>query len=244
MPQGLGCGWVELEVLETTRDYCEFDAVVEGRCIQTHYQGEGCIVAECGGNTGTYYRELSHGTYEVFSNTGLCEHQPDGYTLCMDGDEHEACQCACTRTDPVLPPNFADLLLTQGGCGDVSLYGVDRTGRFALYVYMDHGLVAQANETQTVIEHSIIHRDFTTVEVVTGTDLQDVFCTDAPTGTTDQRFVAHDGILDIRIEPGQDGLASATATLRDALFVNEADQSTVSIDSYTFQSISVGWLPG
>lgn len=244
MPEGFGCEWVELERLEADLDLCTFEVSVGGRCIPTRYQGEGCAQVECGDTAGVYYRELSHGAYETFTNPGLCEYQPEEYTLCADGDDHEACQCVCVGDTASLPPDFEELLVSQGGCADLVAYAVDAEGTFALHTYIDRGLVAQAMEEQAAVETEIVVGEWTNLEVVIGQDLTNHFCNDVVSGTIQRRLAATAAVLHIVVEPGEGELATATVTLRDATFESEDGQEVLSIELYTFEDIAVGWLPG
>lgn len=106
------CGWVDVYTVEDA-EACTL-AGPEPRCIEIHYQGEGCAAwPTCGSwdsEVATIYHRNSDGVLELFSHP-FCEMQPNDWSPCewpeVDGTtgttgppdagppNPAACRCLC-----------------------------------------------------------------------------------------------------------------------------------------------------
>jgi diaminopimelate decarboxylase len=73
-----------------------------------------------------------------------------------------------------------------------------------------------------------------------------MFCTDVGgLGEITDSWTATAGSVVLHVEPGEGMDATATVTLTNVEFVaDDPENAPYAIDSYVFEDVGVGWLPG
>jgi hypothetical protein len=176
---------------------------------------------------------------------------------CVETGEEKVCDGAgsCvslggeTCAGPSLEPGF-ESDLGAGGCGDVFLYAPNPTGTVMLTVTDDDAVA------ETMAAGVPLHLEY---DLSAGLTDPDVFvevgqfvnayaCTDVienkPVISETWHAVAGALVLDVEV-PDMNGFTTVTATMTDVVFQLDGDPSyEITVTSFVFTDISVGWLPG
>lgn len=138
---------------------------------------------------------------------------------------------------------FEDGLTQQSGCADMQVYAWSDDDTLGLVLTIS-GLDVNGIGEQT--EFSMLAHDAADIlNVVVGTNVTEANCNDAivpPGPVIDETWSATDGTLDITITPGIAGPV-ADVTLTNVVF-DDGGGNTVTVPTYTFSAINVGWFPG
>jgi hypothetical protein len=162
-------------------------------------------------------------------SAGVC----DGEGACVEDGTPEIC-------DAGLQEGFEDELTVQSGCSDMVVYAHSADDTLGLSLYLT-GLDVNGITEET--EFTGIGYDAAQwLEVRVGTDVTAQECNDVVTPiVVDELWVPTAGTIDVVITPSGGG-PLADVTLTD--FVFEHAGASVSLPSYTFTDVLVGWFPG
>ena len=162
---------------------------------------------------------------------GLCD--PDG--SCIEDATAEICEEG-------LQKGFEEDLTVQSGCSDMVVYAHSADDELGLSLFLD-GLDVNSLEEETEFA-DIPFSDAQWLELRVGSDVTSAECTDVlepPGPQIDELWVPTAGTIDVVITPSMAGVL-ADVTLEN--FVFEWNGTSVSMPSYTFTDVLVGWFPG
>ncbi len=153
-----------------------------------------------------------------------------------------------TGGEASLPEGFEETL-SGAGCADMTVYGSNPDDSIALVMHISDDLVANAVDQGETYEGTHAVEEFSTFEVLVGTQVSYPVCNDVsiPETMIDQTWSATAGEVVIVIVPEQDpppfgtqGLATVTLSGVEVTY----EGSTEVLEDITFEDIAVGWLPG
>lgn len=142
-----------------------------------------------------------------------------------------------------LSPDFEQDLTEVGGCGDVFAYAVDAGDEVMLTVHLDGPIAASENEPVTL--ELTLPDPSAEVKVERGSQISDAICDDVIENggpRVDETWTAVSGTVTADVEVGEHTTLT-DVTLEDVVFENEAGEE-VTVETFEWTEISVGWLPG
>jgi len=142
------------------------------------------------------------------------------------------------------------VLTEQRGCSDVTLYATDAANNWLLLFATSDSPAQAAHDQGATQELSYTLPDpAVTVELQRGELLSSGVCNDTPPDAEpDTVYTATAGSADLTVVPTGtpepwEVPADASLLLQD-LVLEDPSGSTITIDSYEFVDVSVGWFPG
>ena len=150
--------------------------------------------------------------------------------------------------DPELPPDFLAELTEVGGCGDVYIGATTPDGTLGV-LFDGAPLAATAHMLgEPQVRESTLPSDDVELRIATGSDL-DQGCNDAgPLPSVAQQWTAVSGTVVLTVTPtgvAEPWAVPADATLELSNVTFERDGlEPVTVDSWVFEDVSVGWFPG
>lgn len=164
----------------------------------------------------------------------------DGAGMCVE-QGGEVC------AGPSLEPMFEVGLSSTYGCGDIFMYAVNDNDTVMLSL-VDSELIAMTEAAMAPQQFMLDFADGGTLSLTVdvGQNVDEYACNDAisvkPVITESWTAVSGTVVFDVDV-PDEFGNATASATLTDVVIETSAgDQLTVG--SFSFTDINVGWLPG
>lgn len=147
-------------------------------------------------------------------------------------------------------PGFEQGLVTQNGCGNVYVWAAD--GVLHVLDVRSDEMIDAIGQAQAAGEPVELVLDLATSEVTAriavGTDADQFPCNDAvPPGVDDfiVYWIAHSGTVTMIVDPpDENGLATVDVTLEDGVFAPPEGGDEVTVPSYVWTDVLVGWLPG
>lgn len=245
------CGWVEVQTVMHSPDTCGFLNQPQGRCLTATYFGDMGCFSQCDGpessGPGVFYREIDDQTGEYFLIEGCGGIDYDGFAPCQGPDANPICACACGGSGgSALPPGFENDITEQGGCSDMMVHARNADDTLGLILWIDQGLVATVTDSNEPLDVEVPATDFDRFELRLGTNVTLEACNDAIGDpiVVDVQWEPVGGTVGIHIEPTDTG-PEATVTLTDIELQPSMGQAqAATIPNYTFDTITVGWLPG
>lgn len=159
---------------------------------------------------------------------------------------------ACPNPDVCDGPEqgFEANIVAAGGCGNVDVWAADGV-LHVLGVHTDEmrDVIGEAAAAGTAIELTL---DITAGEafatIAVGTDADQMQCTDYLAPETDPfviYWLANSGTVTMVVDPpDEDGITTVDVTLTDAVFSPPEGGDEVTVPSYAWTDVTVGWLPG
>jgi len=151
---------------------------------------------------------------------------------------------ACDLGEPALGDDVEETLTETGGCADLYAYAVDADDEVILEVRLDEPIAAAAG-VDTSLTYAIPD-GAVEVTLSVGTRVSDVSCDDvAENGgpQIDEIWTAVSGDVELDLVHPTEGDPKADVVLTNVV-LESGDGEQVTIETFSWEDISVGWFAG
>lgn len=212
----------------------------------------------CNPSTGSYDNTLCLTDCTGVACGEPCLSCPEGEPGCLTSEHVGMCDSAGQCQVPggpdlcmlALGPGFEDELTEQSGCADLVLFANDAADMLGLVLVVDGGLVADVVDSGNPMTTELDATDPSVdLRVETGISVTELVCNDAVNmkPVIDETWRPTAGTITIDLTPDGNGNALADVTLTDVTIERQmppGGAGPITIPTYAFTNVVVGWLPG